>query len=102
MDFITRYRQPSLVESQAGLMLVFLASTGLAGEPQPAVLPAIFSGEIAQPLVFRNLLLGLRQTVESRFYRPDLWRLLDPVITSGHRLLRMECFSSCASVYARA
>ncbi|HPF58943.1 MAG TPA: hypothetical protein P5149_00180 [Candidatus Competibacteraceae bacterium] len=102
MDFITRYRQPSLVESQAGLMLVFLASTGLTGEPQPAALPAIFSGQIAQPLVFRNLLLGLRQTVESRFYRPDLWRLLDPVITSGHRLLRMECFSSCASVYARA
>ena len=50
----------------------------------------------------RNLLLGLRNTVESRFYRPDLWRLLDPVITSGNQLLRLECFSSCASVYARA
>ncbi len=99
MDFITRYRQPSRVEHQAGLLLIFLAST----EPAElsTTLPAIFSGQIAQPLLFRNLLLGLRQTVEARFYRPDLWRMLDPVITSGQRLLRMECFSSCASVYAR-
>lgn len=102
MDFITRYKQPSLVENQAGLLLIFLASTELTGESQPAALPAIFSGQIAQPLIFRNLLLGLQQTVEARFYRPDLWRMLDPVITSGHRLLRMECFSSCGSVYARA
>jgi hypothetical protein len=100
VDFITRYRQPSLVDNQAGLLLIFLASTELA--EQPTTLPAIFSGQIAQPLIFRNLLLGLQQTVEARFYQPDRWRLLDPVITSGHRLLRMECFSSCASVYARA
>ena len=103
MDFITRYRQPSLVDAQASLVLVFMASTELTDDRQTAAaLPAIFSGQIAQPLVFRNMLLGLRQTVESRFYRPDLWRLLDPVITSGQRLLRLECFSSCASVYARA
>ena len=56
MDFITRYRQPSLVENQAGLLLIFLASTEQA--EQPATLPAIFSGQIAQPLMFRNLLLG--------------------------------------------
>ena len=103
MDFITRYRQPSLVETQAGLMLVFMAANKLAGESKSSVaIPAIFSGHIDQPLIFRNLLLGLRNTVEARFYRPDLWRLLDPVITSGNRLLRLECFSSCASVYARA
>ncbi len=102
MDFITRYRQPSLVEAQAGLVLVFMASTELGEAQPPAAVPAIFSGQIAQPLIFRNLLLGLRNTVESRFHRPDLWRLLDPVITSGNQLLRLECFSSCASVYARA
>ncbi len=104
MDFVTRYRQPSLIDAQTGLVLVFMASTELVEDQQTssAAVPAIFSGQIAQPLIFRNLLLGLRQTVESRFYRPDLWRLLDPVITSGHQLLRLECFSSCASVYARA
>ncbi len=103
MDFITRYRQPSLVEVKAGLTLVFMAASELARPSQSSpTLPAIFSGHIAQPLIFRNLLLGLRQTVESRYFRPDLWRLLDPVITSGNQLLRLECFSSCASVYARA
>ena len=83
MDFVTRYRQPSLIDAQAGLVLVFMASTELA-EARPATdaVPAIFSGQIAQPLIFRNLLLGLRNTVESRFHRPDLWRLLDPVTPS--------------------
>ena len=103
MEFVTRYRQPSLIEAQTSLVLVFMASTELTEERRTDVaVPAIFSGQIAQPLIFRNLLLGLRSTVESRFYRPDLWRLLDPVITSGNQLLRLECFSSCASVYARA
>jgi len=103
MEFITRYRQPSLIDAQTSLVLVFMASTELVEDRQTdAALPAIFSGQIAQPLIFRNLLLGLRQTVESRFYRPDWWRMLDPVITSGNQLLRLECFSSCASVYARA
>ncbi|HRC71378.1 MAG TPA: SWIM zinc finger family protein [Candidatus Competibacter sp.] len=103
MDYIARYRQPSRIDAQDALVLVFMASTELAGPRRTgADSSAIFSGRIAQPLIFRNLLLGLRQTVESRFYRPDLWRLLDPVITSGQQLLRLECFSSCASVYARA
>ncbi|MBL8250395.1 MAG: SWIM zinc finger family protein [Candidatus Competibacter sp.] len=103
MDYIARYRQASRIDAQDAWVLVFMASTELSDPRRTgAASPAIFSGQIAQPLIFRNLLLGLRQTVESRFYRPDLWRLLDPVITSGHRLLRLECFSSCASVYARA
>ncbi|MCU0808310.1 MAG: hypothetical protein MUC53_10340 [Candidatus Contendobacter sp.] len=103
MDFVTRYRQPSLIEAQTSLVLVFMAATELSEEQRTdAAVPAIFSGQLAQPLIFRNLLLGLRNTVESRFYRPDLWRLLDPLITSGNQLLRLECFSSCASVYARA
>ena len=102
MEFVTRYRQPSLIDAQTSLVLVFMASTELIETQPAAAVPAIFSGQIAQPLIFRNLLLGLRNTVESRFYRPDLWRLLDPVITSGNQLLRLECFSSCASVYARA
>jgi len=95
MDYVTRYRQPSQIDAQTGWILVFMASTAQAQEAKVGA-PSIFTGQIAQPLIFRNLLLGLRQTVESRFYRPDLWRLLDPVITSGQHLLRLECFSSCA------
>jgi hypothetical protein len=97
MQFVTQYQQPSTIGTQTGLLLVFMAATAQAPLPQAG----IFSGQIAEPLVFRNLLLGLRHTVQARFYRPDLWRLLDPVITAGHELLRLECFSSCASVYAR-
>ncbi|MBF2054628.1 MAG: SWIM zinc finger family protein [Candidatus Sericytochromatia bacterium] len=39
--------------------------------------------------------------VQARFYRPDLWRYLDPVITAEPEQVRMECFSSCCSVYGR-
>jgi hypothetical protein len=63
MDFITRYQQPSRVSSDPDRVLIFLASTGV--REQPAAVPELFSGRIAQPLLFRNVLLGLRQTMQS-------------------------------------
>jgi len=39
--------------------------------------------------------------VQSRFHRPDLARLLDPIVTAGDDALRFECLSSCASAHAR-
>lgn len=97
MQFSTRYQQQSLIGTVAGLLQVYMATAAGQARQQPE----LFAGRIAQPLAFRNLLLSLHHVVESRFYRPDLWRLMDPVMTSGDELLRMECFSSCASVYAR-
>ena len=101
MDLATRYARPSSVDTALGL--VFLASA-LRQRPAPAPdtgPQALFAGRIAAPRTFAQLLTTLREVVDARFHRPDLWRLLDPVITGGSGHLRLECFSSCASVYAR-
>lgn len=60
-----------------------------------------FKGKVKNVFLFRDLLLFLSDIVNSRFYRPDLWRYLDPVITCEDTGIRMECFSSCASIYGR-
>lgn len=103
MQHLVRYRRESMAMRAAGLFHIFMAAAlEQQQQAEPAVVsPNLFSGQIARPLAFRNLLVGLHNVVDARFYRPDLWRLLDPVITSGSERLRMECFSSCASVYAR-
>lgn len=60
-----------------------------------------FKGKVTNIFLFRDLLLFLSEIVNARFYRPDLWRYMDPVITCEDTGIRMECFSSCASIYAR-
>lgn len=60
-----------------------------------------FRGQVRDLLSFRDCLLYLNSVVQARFYRPDLWRYLDPVITAEPEQVRMECFSSCCSVYGR-
>ncbi|PIQ25798.1 hypothetical protein COW36_21905 [bacterium (Candidatus Blackallbacteria) CG17_big_fil_post_rev_8_21_14_2_50_48_46] len=67
----------------------------------PGQMAQFFRGQVRSPLLFRNALLWLSEIVESRFYRPDLWRYLDPVVTCEPQRVRLECFSSCASVYGR-
>ncbi len=71
----------------------------LRAEPLPR--PFFFRGEPIQPQLFATLLQVLTQVVQARFYRPDLWRLLDPVLTCTQDRLLLECFSSCSAVYAR-
>lgn len=107
MDYVVRYRRESAAARHAGVFFAFLAAALAAepsaeGAPRKAPPPDLFRGDIAEPLMFRNALVTLRGVVDARFYRPDLWRYLDPVMTVGGETLRMECFSSCASVYARA
>lgn len=60
-----------------------------------------FKGKVKNAFLFRDLLLFLSEVVNSRFYRPDLWRQLDPVITCEESQIMMECFSSCGSIYSR-
>lgn len=68
---------------------------------QPGQSEQFFRGQVRTPLLFRETLIWLSDIVNSRFYRPDLWRLMDPVITCEPTRVRLECFSSCASVYGR-
>ena len=64
-----------------------------------------FRGKLTRPLRAADLLRGLVQVVQSRFYVPPamLARLIpaDPVVTCGDDVLRFEAFSSCCSAYAR-
>jgi hypothetical protein len=68
----------------------------------PGAHPQFFRGQVRDPMLFRDHLLTLQEVVQARFYRPDLWRYLDPVVTAEPARVRMECFSSCCSVYGRA
>lgn len=60
-----------------------------------------FRGQVRDVLLFRDCLLYLQSIVQARFYRPDLWRYLDPVVSVEAARVRLECFSSCCSVYGR-
>lgn len=80
-----------------GLMHVFLAAMLRKEAPKPW----LFHGKVAQPVLFRDCLLTLRDVVNTRFYRPDLWKLMDPVVSIEQEWVRLECFSSDGGVYTR-
>jgi hypothetical protein len=98
MVYTASYRRASQILAAGGLLHVFLA----AMERRAAPKPWLFHGRLAEPVLFRDCLLTLRDVVNARFYRPDLWRLLDPVVTVEPEWVRLECFSSDGGVYARA
>ncbi|MHB1561476.1 MAG: SWIM zinc finger family protein, partial [Isosphaeraceae bacterium] len=66
-----------------------------------------FRGRLTRPRRAADLLRGLVEVVQSRFYIPPamLSRILamaDPVVTCGDDVLRFEAFSACCGAYARA
>jgi hypothetical protein len=96
MDFLTTYAHPSSVLTRRVSALVFLAAA-----LEQLRSPTIISASLAEPVAFARALTALHEVVAARYYRPDLWRYLDPVVTADGEHVRLECFSSCASVYAR-
>jgi len=115
LGYTYRYPFASRLEREGkawGLRLATFGGSsagGLAGSspsvdaPRPVALPHpfFFEGRCRSPRVVADLLLALANTVNSRFYLPGAWRMLDPVVTSSEELLRLEGFSSCCGVYAR-
>lgn len=97
MHYLAAYRRASQVAVIQGLLHVFLAAMQRREAPKPW----LFHGQVAQPLTFRDGLLTLRDVVNTRFFRPDLWKLLDPVVSVEREWVRLECFSSDGGVYAR-
>ncbi len=66
-----------------------------------------FRGKLTQPRRAADLLRGLVEVVQSRFYIPPamlsrILALADPVVTCGDDVLRFEAFSACCGAYARA
>jgi hypothetical protein len=66
--------------------------------------PVAFRGGVREPLLLRQLLLALNDTITSDMvsWLDDAWRrTLDPVITVHHDQLFFEAFSNDQSTYAR-
>ncbi len=66
-----------------------------------------FRGKLTRPKRAADLLRGLVEVVQSRFYVPPamlarIFALADPVVTCGDDVLRFEAFSACCGAYARA
>jgi hypothetical protein len=90
-----------------------LAAGAVAGAlPLDAVVPGrnpapprgepFFDGWMTRPEVAAALLMAVAAVARSRYFQQASSRLLDPVLTSGDGQLRLESFSSCCGVYARA
>lgn len=64
--------------------------------------PYFFRGAVLQPRGFAQMLLVLSKVVRTHFFLKKPPNYLDPVITAAPKILRLEGFSGCCGVYARA
>jgi hypothetical protein len=103
LDYSYRYASPSAAVPMPGGVGLRLATCGGEHE-QPH--PHFFRGRLTAPWRTANLLRGLVEVVQSRFFTPPAMlartlALADPVVTSGGEVLRFEAFSACCSTYGR-
>jgi len=101
LDYTYHYASPSVVVPTQGGLGLRLATYG--GEHEH---PHFFRGRLTKPRRTSDLLRGLVEVVQSRFYTPPsmlarILALADPVVTSGSEVLRFEAFSACCSTYGR-
>lgn len=79
----------------------------LAAQVEPNTAPKLFArGRLISPRRTGELLLGLMEVVDARFFVPGAMlaarlRLADPVVTCSDERLRFEAFSQCCGAYAR-
>jgi hypothetical protein len=97
-----RYLYPSTLQPTPSGAELRLAT--FTGEAAPH--PYFFEGRLTRPGRAAELLRGLVDVVQSRFYLPSamvsrILALADPVVTGSGDLLRFEAFSACCSAYAR-
>lgn len=104
VDLSVAYDRPSQVlRGDSGGLTVALATLapdttspgGIGGRP------VFFDGWVTRPRLIAALLLSIGALARARYFMPASARLLDPVLTSGDEMLRIEAFSSCCGVYAR-
>ena len=100
LDHTYRYPYASRLDDRGRHLS--LATSGGAEEH-----PDFFVGLLRQPRQAAEMMLTLGLVARSRFALPPamLQRILaaaDPVVTSDGQRLRMESFSACCGVYARA
>ncbi|MEU4221857.1 SWIM zinc finger family protein, partial [Actinoplanes sp. NPDC026623] len=91
-EVVLAYDRPSRLDGR-------VLDLGRAAVPGPA---PFFDGWVARPGLVAAVLLAVAAVARSRYFQPAAARLLDPVLTSGDGRLRLESFSSCGGVHARA
>ena len=101
LDYAYRYASPSAAVLTPGGLGLRLATCG--GEQEH---PHFFRGRLTAPRRTADLLRGVVEVVQSRFFTPPamlarILALADPVVTSGGEMLRFEAFSACCSTYGR-
>ena len=96
LNYIYRYPFNSRLESVSDKPSLSL-STSDAKQKHPY----FFDGKVRQPRVLGDMLLVLTDVVRTHFFLPKP-AILDPVLTSNENMLRLEGFSGCCGVYARA
>jgi len=79
----------------------------LATSHAPAAERLFFAGRLLQPDIAAQLLLATSEVALRRYYIPPamlarILRAADPVVTAADGRLRLESFSQCCGVYARA
>lgn len=79
----------------------------LATSNAPAAERLFFAGRLRQPEIAAQLLLATSEVALRRYYIPPamvarILRAADPVVTAADGRLRLESFSQCCGVYARA
>ncbi len=79
----------------------------LATSNAPAAERLFFAGRLRQPEIAAQLLLATSEVALRRYYFPAnmvarILRAADPVVTAADGRLRLESFSQCCGVYARA
>ncbi|GAA2377212.1 SWIM zinc finger family protein [Streptomyces carpaticus] len=94
-----RYLRPSAADASGGA--VGLATSGGTTSRGPLPHPRFFSGVLTRPEAAARGLLAVAAVVRTRYFRPQLAALRDPVVTCDGQRLRFESFSACGGVHAR-
>ena len=94
------YLRPSAVRESGGSRTLALETSGGAAPAGAAAQPRLFDGFLTAPTAAAAAILAVADVAAARFNQ-SASASLDPVVTAGGGLLRLESFSGCCGVYAR-
>jgi hypothetical protein len=94
------YLRPSAVRESGASRTLALETSGGAAPAGAAAHPRLFDGFLTAPAAAAAAMLAVADVAGARFNQSASGSL-DPVVTAGGGLLRLESFSGCCGVYAR-
>jgi hypothetical protein len=94
------YLRPSAVRESGGSRTLALETSGGAAPAGATAQPRLFDGFLTAPTAAGAAILAVADVAAARWDQ-SASASLDPVVTAGGGLLRLESFSGCCGVYAR-